>query len=94
LLFKTLQFIKGKFKAFPRYAVKAHCGVEVQLYRIKWALDGGEEPAGWRVCCTAGKKPSVPSNRRLVQPEGQKLYKTAVLCLCTPVKWVSYSDWL
>jgi len=37
-----VQFIEGKVKAIPGYAVKAYWGEEVQLHMLTSALDGGE----------------------------------------------------
>jgi len=37
-----VQFIKGKVKAVPGYAMKAYWGEEVQLHKLTSALDGGE----------------------------------------------------
>jgi len=37
-----VQFIEGKVKAIPGYAVKVYWGEEVQLHMLTSALDGGE----------------------------------------------------
>ena len=56
---KTVQFIKGKVKAVPGYAVKAYWGEEVQLHMLTSALDGGEQPGRWRGCCTPEEEAST-----------------------------------
>jgi hypothetical protein len=65
--------------------MKAYWGEEILLHMLISDLERGEPPARGQLLYSRERNIHHPSNRRLVQPQGQKLNKTTVLCLCTAV---------
>ena len=59
LLFKTVQFIRGKVKAIPGYAVEAYWGEEVQLHTLTLALDEGSSELEGVAAVLLREKPPV-----------------------------------